>query len=537
MEETYWDFIRTAFADPGLDTPALRQILEGLLEQVGGEIQSEFIELSDEETRARVSELYGIVYELGDFSLTGQATWILQNCLSYREAETLYADFVFGNPLIPEEVLSMVIRTDPQFSMSELLLQVLRSNVLGSRQYTFERIKHFVRPPFVTPQVLSTCMELARELGDEEGLGFLRRILSERYVEQTVRPNVTGETYRKLKDEECRQLAIYRVKVKTLLETDNLKISRMSKVRQLEFKRMLEEVSDMREVEEGSFGALVQEGFISPRQIKFLEIVRWIELNDLFGKLYGPYNPPRIFGSSVFGSQNPELPELPDDPRRFFMLYNPPPKVVEPDPEKAESLAVDWFRRICDFCNRPIPVRQKAFRTPLPEGGWRGCFCSPTCSLKQLVSGPEYGVPTEELDEALNRIRGHMQFFIRESLGMGWVEGLGFLIRELPLVQYDEEGDSFTSHRRIRMPKIIVSPAREERVKDEPGERSLEEVLQLGEEVLQQLGLDRELLGEESDPIRYVPEVILKREHIERYALTHLMSIALGSRPIVIFTH
>ena len=130
-----------------------------------------------------------------------------------------------------------------------------------------------------------------------------------------------------------------------------------------------------------------------------------------------------------------------------------------------------------------------------------------------------------------------MQFFIQDSLGMGWVEGLGFLIRELPLVQYDEEGDSFTSHRRIRMPKIIVKPAREERVKDEAGEQSLEEVLRLGEEVLQQLGLDRELLGDESDPIRYVPEIILKREHIERYALTHLMNIAFGSRPIVIFSH
>jgi hypothetical protein len=219
------------------------------------------------------------------------------------------------------------------------------------------------------------------------------------------------------------------------------------------------------------------------------------------------------------------------------MLYNPPAIVDEFDVEKAENLSADWFRNICDFCNRPIPVRQKAFRTPLHEGGWRGCFCSSVCSLKQLFSGPEYGIPMEELDEILERVRGHMQFFIQDSLGMGWVEGLGFLIRELPLVQYDGEGDSFTSHHRIRMPKIIVKPAREERVKDEAGEQSLEEVLRLGEEVLQQLGLDRELLGDESDPIRYVPEIILKREHIERYALTHLMNIAFGSRPIVIFSH
>ena len=534
MEESYWDFIRTVFTDPDLDNVSLRQILEGFIDQVGSEIQNEFIELSDEETKARVAELYGLIYELSDQSLVEHGTWILKNCLNFREAETLYLEFVFSNPLVEEEVLSMVVRSDPGFSISELLLQTIRGNVEGSRQYTFERIRPYVRPPYLTRQVISSFIEMAKDMGDVESLGFLRKLFSEDYFERTVRANISKEAYERIKEEECRQLAIYRIKLTALLKEENLDVEKMSKPNRYRLRKMLEEVSGMTEVEEGAMQKLLDDHLITPRQIRFLELVRWIETNPIFSRLYGPYNPPRLFGSSVFGSQNPELPEFPDDPRRFYMLYNPPPKVIELDPKRAESMEIDWYRGLCDFCHRQIPVRQQAFRTPLHEGGWEGCFCSSQCSLKSLLSGMDYGIPNEELDGALDRIRSHLEFFLNNDLGMGWIEGLGFLIREFPLVQYDDEGETYTTQRRIRMPKVIVLPAREERVEGEMSEKPLEDVLRLGEEVLAQLGLDREFLGDEPDPIRYTSEIILKRQHLERYALTILMNISLGSNPLII---
>ena len=529
MDESFWDFIRLVFTDPDLDNASLRQILEGLFETRGGEIQSEFIDLSDEEMRARVAEIYGLVIDLEDESLTTHATWVLQNCMNFREAEDLYLMYVFSNPLVSEDVLSLVVRTDPQFSIAELLVQLIKSNVCGSRQYTFERVKPYVRHPFVTPQVISSCVELARELGDEEGLGFLRKVFAEFHLEKTITPNITEATYKTLKEEECRQLAIYRIKLVELLKTENLLVGKMSKPKQNEWLRRLSAVSGMGDLEEGSMKSLLDEGLITPRQIRFLELLRWVELNDIFSRLYGPYNPPRIYGNSVFGPENPELPEFPDDPRRFFMLHNSPDN---PDTRREETFEIDWFKPLCDFCHRQIAVRQRAFRTPLHEGGWEGCFCSATCSLKQLFSGMEYAIPLTTLDETLDLVRSQFELFFANSLGMGWVEGLGFIIREFPLIQY-VESDVYTSHRRVRMPKIVVSPAREERVVDRTGDQ-FEEVLKMGEDILKQLGLDEEFLGDDSDPIRYVSEVILKREHVERYALTQLMNITTGSKPIVI---
>jgi hypothetical protein len=40
---------------------------------------------------------------------------------------------------------------------------------------------------------------------------------------------------------------------------------------------------------------------------------------------------------------------------------------------------VDWFTGVCEFCHKRIRVRWHAVRTPLPLGGWKGCYCSWQC--------------------------------------------------------------------------------------------------------------------------------------------------------------
>lgn len=44
---------------------------------------------------------------------------------------------------------------------------------------------------------------------------------------------------------------------------------------------------------------------------------------------------------------------------------------------------VVWFTGRCDFCNRLIRELHHALRLPVTSGGWRGCYCSPDCLIKE----------------------------------------------------------------------------------------------------------------------------------------------------------
>lgn len=84
-----------------------------------------------------------------------------------------------------------------------------------------------------------------------------------------------------------------------------------------------------------------------------------------FFRLFGPHN------------TNPYLfDETPYTGERMFLQ-------MEYDPEDPDGPGLDWYDGYCEYCYRPIRRRRHAFRLPLMEGGWYGCFCSPNCALEE----------------------------------------------------------------------------------------------------------------------------------------------------------
>jgi hypothetical protein len=522
-----WDFIRTVLVDPELDSRSVYQIFQSMVQETDA-FTRELIELTDEELKARVAELMGMSYELQQPSLVPVVNWLFSQTMSFRDSDQYYIEFIFSNNLLPEEVLTFIVKSDPKLSISETLVLLIKNNIYGSRQYAFERIYPFIDDSRLSRACLSTCMELARSIGDEEGLGFMKRVYQSRYstdIEKLVRPNVTSDFYARMKAEECRILARYQTMLNKLLAMDNAPLRDMTRGRQMEVKTLLEKVSGMKEMDEGAFDELCKEGLLGLKQVRYVELLNWIETNQVLKKLYGPYNPDRVIRSSVFGRLSGQLPEFPADPRKFFMHYY--------DPEYDD----DWFVGICDHCQRQIPVRQKAFRTPLADGGgWEGCFCSSTCSFKHLLSSTEYSIPLEDLDEKLDLVHKQMTAFLN-SQGFGYLEGLGFLVREFPVLFTNTAGET-EDGRSMRLPKIVVVPAREEKIKENvTQDLDYQSIIETGESVLRELGLNPDdfgLLKDEGETIRYHKEVVLKRDHIETYALTMLMNRIFESEVLII---
>lgn len=523
-----WDFVRTVLLDAELETHDVAEIFKGMVDQTDA-FTFELVELTDEELKARVAELHGICYEAQQPGLVGVVNWLFMNTMSFRDVDNYYIDFIFSNSLITEETLSYIIRCDAKISISEVLLSLLKNNIYGSRQYAFERIYPYVDEHTLTNSSLSTYIELAREAGDEEGLGFMKRVYVSRFSAGVQRsynlPRVSSEFYERVKTEECRSLAVYRTMRADFIKIKNIPVKDLDRGRQLEIRGMLERITGMKELSEGAFDEIFGDGLLGLRQVKYVEILNWIETNKIFRRLYGPYNPDRVIRQSVFGREVPEYPDFPEDPRRYFMHYYDP------------TYEDDWFSGICDHCVRLIPVRQRAFRSPIPEGGgWQGCFCSASCSIKNLFSGPEYNVPIEDLDEIMDFVdKQFKQYFSGE--GFEQYEGMGFLIREFPVLMQSSEGE-IEDKRSFRLPKIVVLPAREEKVREKYSQDDqYEQIIQTGSEVLKELGLspgDFGLLKDEGETIVYHKEVLLKRDHMEQYLLTMIMNRVFGAEMLII---
>lgn len=123
------------------------------------------------------------------------------------------------------------------------------------------------------------------------------------------------------------------------------------------------------------------------------------------------------------------------------------------------------------------------------------------------------------------------------SQGFQYFEGLGLLVREFPVLLVNSEGE-IEDGRAMRLPKMVVLPSREEKIKDNLSQDlEYQSVIESGQDVLKELGLNPEdfgLLKDEGETIRYHKEVVLKREHLEIYAMTMLMNRVYESEIIII---
>lgn len=84
------------------------------------------------------------------------------------------------------------------------------------------------------------------------------------------------------------------------------------------------------------------------------------------------------------------------------MLYCTCRRWEEDTEEVLES--TDWFEGSCQHCQRSIRKYRHAFRFPLAQGGWLGCYCSPECA-RQNPPYPLTSLSKAVMDRVLGQLR------------------------------------------------------------------------------------------------------------------------------------
>lgn len=97
----------------------------------------------------------------------------------------------------------------------------------------------------------------------------------------------------------------------------------------------------------------------------------------------------RIAGPSHLGNLQGWLDSRSDDPclryggHRMLLCVCQANIDEDGEPLFDDPELVVWFTGRCDFCNRLIRELHHALRLPVTSGGWRGCYCSPDCLIKE----------------------------------------------------------------------------------------------------------------------------------------------------------
>lgn len=82
--------------------------------------------------------------------------------------------------------------------------------------------------------------------------------------------------------------------------------------------------------------------------------------------------------------------------------------------EGDDANLIPWFKGKCDKCCIKIRRKEFAFRLPLKDGGWEGCFCSSECCIDSLTEYIESLLP--ERDENKKKVNRKQVIgdFVRE---------------------------------------------------------------------------------------------------------------------------
>lgn len=507
------DIIKTIIIDPSLETENAWEIFRGILTLDQNPLTMAFTNVSEEELKMIIGEFLTLCMEVEQPQLIPLVNELMLQSLSFNDSENYYSDMIFSNPNLDDTTITVIVKADPKLSIPEVLIHLIKTNVIGSRQYAFERLRNFIREPYLQRQSLVGLIQLASDSGDEEGYGFLKDVLTSRYrVSALEAVNVSRIEYLGLLDEECRELSVYSNMVNYYDNLREVNIDKLPTTERFAVIRLIKKISGMEEIDNQAFDDLVKEGVLSIKHIRFLELMNWIETNTILQRFYGPYNPERVVRTSVFGNKISQIPELPDDPRENFMLYGN-----------------DWYRGVCDHCLRAVVPKQRAFRTPLIDGGWEGCYCSPTCSIKNTLY-TKYKIPRHHLDQTIELIERQFKSFFMD-INVSYYNGYALLLRDFPAYQTNDDGEFYDRYG-LRHPKIVVQPAKEI-IRPRETEPELEGV----EEILSELGLDSLDLGlmkDEGEVITYSKEVILSESDIETYGLTNIMAAKLGGIKLII---
>lgn len=509
-----FDIVKTVILDPELDFGSMREIFKGIDELPSNHpFHTQMHEYTDEEIEYLIGEIVTICGETEQLELIPLVNQLFIHILPSIDSLSYYTR-ILANKFIPESMLVDIVKSDPNISFSEILLQTVQGE--QSHHHLFERIRPLITPMFVSPDVLTSLIQMAADRGNQEAYGFFRKAYfnMSRFIGGT-ESNISRFDYMELLDNECKDMDLYYRKLLFWRNTSvSDKLSNKPLIERESLYRLIEKTCGVQTLEEGVLEELTSKQILSMKHIRYFELLHWMESNTTFRRLYGPRQRSRVLHYS-------EDMDLPDDPREDYMLYN----------------HNEWYEGICDHCHMVINPYQKCFRKPLVEGGWEGCYCSPTCVMRHILY-IKYRIPRENISDRLSGIRKQLEAFFQD-IGLDYDTGIGMLVRDYPIIQTDDNGD-VRQGTRFKLPKIVVVGANEEMVPLEQPISTHEHMMDAGKEILEQLGLSSEdfgLMEDDGETIRYTEEIIMDGEDIETYALVNFHARELQTIPIAIYSN
>lgn len=85
--------------------------------------------------------------------------------------------------------------------------------------------------------------------------------------------------------------------------------------------------------------------------------------------------------------------------------------------EDQDETPQEWFTGNCDNCHRKLEFKCQAVRTPVVNGGWKGCFCSFRCMriFKDLISEGVENMLQDQLIEKKEKEITEMGIYLQEN--------------------------------------------------------------------------------------------------------------------------
>lgn len=496
-----FEVIKTVILDPELEFGSIKEIFKGIDElPVNHPFHIQMHEYSDEEIEYLIGEIVAICGETDQYELIPLVNQLFIHILPQTDSARYYP-MLLSNKFIPESMIVNIVRADPAISISEILLQTIQGD--RSYQYLYERIRPLVSQMFVSVDVMTSLLQMAADRGNQEAYGFFRSAYNNATRFQVnVESNISKLEYIDLLQSECRDLDLYFRKLVAWRNTPvSETVASKNRIERETYYRLIEKVCGIETLEENVLEDLTSKSYFSLRHIRYFELLNWLETNTVFKRLYGPQQRARVF-------EYIETLELPKDPREDYMLFNQ---------EK-------WYTGMCDHCHMQVRPFQKCFRKPGIEGGWEGCYCSPTCVLRHILY-VKYNIPREKIDGNLDSIRIQLTSFFKD-IGLDFETGVSMLVREYPIIQTDDRGD-IREGTKFRLPRILVTAASEEMVPITQTLSNHDLMMETGKDILERLGMtpdDFGLLEDDGETIKYTEEVPLRGEDIETYALVHFQT-------------
>lgn len=496
-----FDVIKTVVLDPELNFASIKEILKGIDElPINHPFYTQMYEYTDEELTYLVGEIVVICGETDQYELIPLINQLFIHILPSMDSARYYP-MLLANKFVPESMIVEITRADPSISVPELLLQTIQGD--RSYQHLYERIRPLITQMFVSGDVMTSLLQMAADRGNQEAYGFLRAAYNNATRFQiSLEPNISRFDYMELLQDECRDMDLYFRKLVTWRNTSVREtVSSKNRIERETYYRLIERVCGVETLEENVLENLTSKTFFGIRHIRYFELLNWLENNTVFRRLYGPQQRARILEYS-------ETLELPEDPREDYMLFN------------QES----WYTGLCDHCHMQVRPYQMCFRKPEIEGGWDGCYCSPTCVMRHILY-IKYNIQRENIDGKLDVIRRQLGAFFKD-IGLDFETGIGMLVRDYPIIQTDDKGE-VKEGTKFRLPRIIITEASEEMVPLTQPLSNHDSLMDAGKEILEKLGMtadDFGLLEDDGETIKYTEELLLQGDDIETYALVHFQT-------------